>query len=240
MTCENCHTTTANLLPQDHKTAGFFENHKFSAEREDQNCAICHDNNFCESCHTATVMIDESNTAQDFYTPYSPHKFLQNSKMQQITRVHDLNFRYSHGIDAKGKEDQCQTCHQLETFCSECHNSIGEGDYALGGFVPFSHTKANFTTIGVGTGGGEHAILAKRDIESCIACHDIYSGDPNCILCHVDPDGIKGTNPKTHDSGFMDSEKGDWHDDQGSVCFTCHTNTGTAGIGFCGYCHSNN
>lgn len=238
--CGVCHTKTDELLPESHKLASFENNHAFSASNGNSDCAVCHNNNFCEACHSATVMITEANTAKDFYTPYSPFKYKENAKVQQITLVHELNYRYSHGIDAKGKEAKCQTCHSLETFCSECHNAEGTGDYAMGGFVPYSHTQPNFTTIGVGTGGGEHATLAKRDIESCTACHDINGGDPNCILCHNDPDGIKGTNPKTHDLGFMKDVQGDWHDDPGSVCFTCHNNTNTAGIGFCGYCHSSN
>ncbi len=238
-TCESCHISTVNLIPQSHKTADFFENHKFAADMGNQECAVCHDNNFCEDCHTATVMITETNTASDFYTPYSPHKYIDNKNQQQITRVHDLNFRFTHGIDAKVKRDQCATCHQPETFCVECHSSEG-GDFALGGVVPYSHTLNNFLTVGVGTGGGEHAILAKRDIESCAGCHDTQGGDPTCILCHIDTDGIKGTNPKTHANSFMMDAEGDWHSDDGSLCFNCHVNTRTAGIGFCGYCHSSN
>ncbi len=60
---------------------------------------------------------------------------------------------------------------------------------------------------------------------------------PNCILCHSDPDGIKGNDPRTHASGFLNDSNGDWHTDGASVCYDCHSNTNTAGIGFCGYCH---
>lgn len=235
--CESCHKSTAELLPDDHKVVDFRNNHQF-AGIDDQDCAVCHDNNFCETCHTATVMITEPNTNSDFYTPYSPHKLKNNVKQQQITLVHDLNYRFTHGIEARGKSQQCQTCHQPETFCVECHSSTG-GDYAMGGIVPFSHTVSNFTTLGVGSGGGEHAILAKRDMESCIACHDIEGNDPSCIMCHVDYDGVKGTNPKTHEMNFMHDSNGDWHDDDGSVCYNCHTRSVTAGVGFCNYCHGN-
>jgi len=240
--CESCHTATANLLPDDHKTLAFMDNHKFVAANNDENCGMCHDNAFCETCHVATTMLDAPNTSSDFYTPYSPHKLTDNAKQQQLTRVHSLDYVYSHGIDAKGKTSECQTCHETETFCAECHNTTG-GDYAAEGFVPYSHTVQNFVTLGVGSGGGEHATLARRDIERCAACHDTYGADPNCILCHVDSDGIKNTNPKTHSSNFMsDFDDGDWHNDMGSVCFNCHTDanarpSGTPGIGFCGYCH---
>jgi predicted CXXCH cytochrome family protein len=53
---------------------------------------------------------------------------------------------------------------------------------------------------------------------------------------------VKGTNPRTHEPGFLSDEKGLWHDTQGAVCYTCHTDAnarlnGIRGVGFCGYCH---
>lgn len=239
--CELCHQNTADLIPEDHKTVSFNKNHKFAAMGDDENCMMCHNDDFCGTCHVSTTGLDAMNKVDDFYTPYSPHKLKSDVKQQQITRVHDLSFRYTHGIEAKGKTAECQTCHQVETFCAECHNSSG-GDFAIEGFVPYSHTQPNFTTIGVGTGGGQHAILAKRDIESCASCHDTQGADASCIMCHTDNDGIKGTNPRTHDFNFMKDNEGDWHNDDGSVCYTCHTtasaSSGIAGVGFCGYCHN--
>lgn len=232
--CSSCHISTVNLLPDNHKTVGFFKTHKFSAGM-DNDCKLCHSDFFCESCHV-TSGITEANTSRDFITPYSPHNFVDNAKQQNIVRIHDFNYRYTHGIDAKGKTNDCQTCHQTETFCAECHSAEG-GDFALGGIVPLSHAVPNFATFGVGTGGGEHAILAKRDIENCAACHDVQGADPNCILCHSDPDGVKGTNPKTHEINFMRDVEGDWHTDVKSICYDCHSSSNTPGVGFCGYCH---
>ena len=239
--CESCHISTVELVPQDHKQVSFLKNHKFAASKEDSQCQMCHTNTFCESCHVSTTMITEKNNEHDFYTPYSPHKFIDNTKQQNLTRVHDLNYIYTHGIDLKGKTTECQTCHQTESFCAECHDSKAR-DFNLAGNVPTTHRDPNFVTIGVGTGGGKHAILAKRDIEECSSCHDIQGADQNCIMCHVDNDGIKGTNPKTHQRSFRSDLEGDWHTDRGSVCYSCHTDAnarpdGTKGIGFCGYCH---
>lgn len=240
--CEVCHSNTSNLIPANHREVGFSKSHKFHAESMKADCEMCHDNDFCESCHASTTMITEKNVARDFYTPYSPHKFVNNIKQQQITRVHDLSYRFTHGIDLKGKTAECQTCHQTETFCAECHNSKSS-DFSMDGVVPSSHKTNGFVTVGVGTGGGQHAILARRDLERCASCHDVQGADPNCILCHVDNDGIRGTNPKTHISSFMRSSSGgDWHSDVNSVCYQCHTDAnarpgGVKGIGFCGYCH---
>lgn len=238
--CEICHSSNADLIPKNHQTVNFNKNHKFIAEGNSE-CQMCHDNNFCESCHNATNGITEINTEKDFYAPYSPHRLTDNAKQQQLSRVHDLNYRFTHGIDLKGKTTECQTCHETESFCVECHSSQRE-DFAMGGILPSTHSAPNFITLGVGTGGGLHATLAKRDIERCASCHDVEGDDPVCITCHVDNDGIKGTNPRTHEVGFMRDIQGDWHDDFGSVCFTCHTDqfalAKKAGSGFCGYCHS--
>jgi hypothetical protein len=239
--CESCHISTANLIPQDHKSVSYISSHKFAANSIDANCQMCHDikTNSCQTCHVATTGITEQNFADDFYQPYAPNAYIDGAKQQQITRVHELNYRFTHGIDAKGKISDCESCHQVETFCTSCHQS-NERDFALGGILPASHLKTGFATIGAGTGGGDHATLARRDIERCISCHDVQGADPTCITCHLDSDGIKGTNPKTHPAGFMRGENGDWHGDQGSVCFNCHTNSSPksiSGLGFCGYCH---
>jgi hypothetical protein len=238
--CESCHISTADLIPQNHKSAGFISSHKFAANSIDANCIMCHDNNnSCQECHVSTTALSGSNAPSDFYQPYSPSNFTDGAKRLQIVRVHELNYRFIHGIDAKGKTAECQSCHQVETFCSTCHQSELK-DYGLGGIMPASHLKPNFFTIGVGSGGGEHATLARRDIERCSSCHDTYGGDPTCITCHLDSDGVKGTNPKTHTRNFLRDVRGDWHDSQGSICFNCHTSVSPltpAGIGFCGYCH---
>jgi len=234
--CESCHISTVNLIPANHKTSNFKLTHKFAAENKDANCDMCHDNNSCGTCHVGTNMLVEKNTAKDFYKPYSPSGFIDGTKQQQITTVHDLNYVYTHGIDLKGKESECQTCHEVETFCVECHTTPG-GDYAISGFMPSSHKAKDFMIVGVGSGGGLHARDARRDIESCASCHDTQGGDPTCVICHNDPDGIKGTNPKTHPSGFMRDEHGDWHSDKNSICFNCHISANSPGIGFCGYCH---
>jgi hypothetical protein len=237
--CESCHISTVDLKPQSHKSAAFISAHKFAAKEFNANCVMCHDNASCQECHTSTTMITEKNTPNNFYRPYVPSNPGSGVKQQQITKVHDLNYVYTHGIDAKGKTTECQSCHDVDSFCATCHQGR-DADYSMGGVAPYTHLKPTFMSIGVGSGGGDHARLARRDIESCAACHDVQGGDPICISCHTDPDGIQGTNPKTHPAGYMRSVHGDWHDSQGSICFNCHTGSSPsskAGIGFCGYCH---
>jgi hypothetical protein len=237
--CETCHISTADLKPQSHKSLSFISTHKFEARKFNANCVMCHDNASCQECHTSTTMITQQNTSKDFYRPYSPSNSGTGIQQQQITRVHNLNYVYTHGMDAKGKTAECQSCHETESFCVSCHQGKN-ADYSMGGIAPYSHLQPTFMVIGVGTGGGDHAKLARRDIESCASCHDVQGGDPICVSCHMDPDGIKGTNPKTHPANYMRDVHGDWHDSQGSVCYNCHTSaspSSPAGVGFCGYCH---
>jgi c(7)-type cytochrome triheme protein len=239
--CQSCHISTADLKPQSHKSSNFISTHKFAAKKVNANCVMCHDNNnnSCEDCHIATNTITEANTPNDFFQPYAPGTAIKGPKEQKLTRVHDLNYIQTHGIDLKGKTAECQSCHQVETFCVKCHQS-DNADFSMNGVVPFSHTKTDFVLIGVGTGGGEHAALAKRDIESCASCHDVQGGDPVCIKCHIDSDGIRGTDPNTHSANFMRDDHGDWHNNPGSICFNCHTSASPSsppGVGFCGYCH---
>lgn len=181
--CEACHITTANLIPADHKKTDYIKFHKFVASRANANCVMCHDNNSCETCHVGTKMLTEKNAPNDFYQPFLPENFIDGTKQQQLTRVHDLNYRFTHGIDAKLKNAQCQTCHEVETFCVNCHAATG-GDISIGGVLPSSHLSPNFVKF-PGTDGGEHARLARRDIERCIACHDVQGQDPTCITCHT-------------------------------------------------------
>jgi hypothetical protein len=239
--CESCHISTFGLMPQNHKSNDYLHSHKFQVWEANANCMMCHDNVTCQDCHVATTSITEMNLPDDFYTPYMPGNSIDGSKQQALLKVHgDLNYRYSHGIDAKGKTTECQTCHQIETFCANCHQSEG-GDFAMGGIVPTSHLLSDFAIPNIGSGGGEHAVLARRDIERCMSCHDVQGADPKCLECHLDSDGIKGTDPKTHAVRYMFHEEGDWHENPGSVCYNCHTSASPDSpitSGFCNYCHS--
>ena len=122
--CESCHISTYNLLPDNHRNVDFTRAHKFMAWESDANCMMCHDNITCQECHVATNVITEINSADDFYQPYMPSNTIDGTKQQVISKVHnDPNYRFYHGIDAKGRTSECQTCHQVESFCANCHQS---------------------------------------------------------------------------------------------------------------------
>jgi hypothetical protein len=240
--CENCHTSFTNLIPQDHLVADFKKEHRQRTRLGalEVSCATCHTQNFCADCHGAAPFIQMGKSA--LMTDPSPRTSVgaDGPRTMNLQMVHTMNYRYTHGMDAKARSSDCYSCHSAQKFCAECH---AEGDRLTPGMQPASHLAAGFTTIGVGSGGGRHAMLARRDIESCMSCHDVRGGDPVCVTCHVDADGIRGTDPRTHPGGFMkDQEDGSWHRDAGASCYVCHTDmnaspNGAAGKGFCGYCH---
>ncbi len=244
--CEVCHADLYSLKPDDHLSSNFLNEHKIVFNpltgKNNDNCMMCHTDNFCQVCHTP-VKYSGKNTKNNFYAPYYTKVSgtrTDRTALQNLTTVHDMNYLYTHGLDAGHKGFECKTCHDPVEFCASCHQ---DGGNTVTGIAPYSHRKGNFTTFGVNSGGGLHAELARKDIESCQNCHDVEGADPVCIKCHFDNDGIKGTNPRTHEFGFLSDEKGIWHDTPGAICYHCHTDPnakpdGKRGIGFCGYCHS--
>ena len=244
MNCEGCHNNLTNLKPGNHLQPNFLNEHRTVSDvsSEKNNCMMCHSDNFCQACHSP-VNFQGKNTKEDFYAPYYTKENgvrTDRAALQKVSNTHNLGYRNTHGLDAQSRSYECKSCHEVQNFCVTCHQEGGE---LITGFAPQSHLQPGFTTLGVNTGGGLHSALAKKDIESCMSCHDVQGGDPVCITCHFDNDGIKGTNPRTHDAGFMADEKGIWHDTQGAICYTCHTDNnakpnGIRGVGFCGYCHT--
>jgi hypothetical protein len=239
--CEACHTTVVDLTPASHLIANFRREHRLPARIGglDVGCATCHTQSFCADCHSAAGLLNVS--TRDLMVDPAPRGGTSVTPNQlKVQMVHGLNYRFTHGLDAKAKAAECQTCHSAQEFCVQCH--AAGGNVSQGSFKPSWHFGPDFTRLGVGSGGGRHAELARRDIENCMTCHDLQGDDPTCILCHSDADGIRGTNPKTHPSGFHSGEHGSWHSDPGATCYSCHTDMnahpgGRKGMGFCGYCH---
>ena len=145
-------------------------------------CATCHAESFCQDCHTGTELQSLGFKKDLMSEPSSRSSTKDSPKQLRLQQAHGLNYRYTHGIDAKSKILDCASCHEQQSFCATCHEA--GGNISQGTFKPESHRIAGFTTIGKGTGGGRHAELARRDIESCAACHDVQGSDPTCMLCH--------------------------------------------------------
>ncbi|MFQ6675094.1 MAG: hypothetical protein ACE5LH_01990 [Fidelibacterota bacterium] len=233
--CITCHDHPEDLRPADH-TPFWLTQHRFAALQDDETCTVCHTEATCDNCHSGGTLSRDDLTGLNPYPSFRPDG---SNRGQVLIRNHDLNYEYFHGLDAKSQARDCQVCHTVE-FCSDCHRN--ENDILLNkpdfhGGPDWGAVRYPYGTDFANVSGGRHAELARRDMESCQACHDIEGGDPTCVDCHMDRDGIRGTDPKTHRAGFMNGVRGDWHDTDVSLCFTCHENTHQKGEGFCGYCH---
>jgi len=174
--CETCHTNFATLRPKEHNRTNFVKEHKLYARMQDASCASCHTQESCQDCHVNAGLVQTTPGGADMVSPRSP-RLTANDRGQgmALTRVHDLNFRFTHGIAASSKITECASCHDSKDFCSTCHAAGGNVNQLE--FRPQSHQRVRFVTIGVGSGGGLHAYLARRDIESCMSCHDAQGAD---------------------------------------------------------------
>ena len=232
--CRTCHTADAVLIPNTHNS-DWAVSHGHAAAFNEDKCADCHRDNYCEDCHSGTRLLEIGDSDKDYIGPNTPST--EDGQNMVLVKVHDLNYRYSHGIDANSKKTDCTLCHQETQFCVRCHQEDEKITY----LKPSWHSGPDWGAIveAVGSGGGKHAELARRDIERCASCHDSQGEDPVCLMCHRDFVPGRGNDLKTHSPGmFSGMGGGSWHVDEGSICYNCHTDSKTAGIGFCGYCHS--
>ena len=229
--CENCHPKVEVIRPRSHGVS-FLHEHKAQVRAGTMPCAKCHDEAYCQECHLGARLTEQKSPA-DRAGPGEPQD--RGKTNQIVQRQHALNYRFTHPMDAVGKERECATCHDQRAFCADCHRAAGVDDRRV---KPVWHGDVGGPWIlGRVGNGGRHAAWARRDIERCAACHDVERGDPSCLQCHVDFDGRRGSDPRTHDRYAGRDDDWGFHTDPGAVCFTCHVNTKRPGAGFCGYCH---
>lgn len=220
--CAVCHTHVEWLLPEDHG-ADWVLDHVEVARQNDRSCESCHQPSFCQECHDGAALGMSIKGEPD--KPASPIGELavahEGRDLITLQRVHNLNYRYTHGTDVRAKTSDCAVCHETQTFCAACHSPESE----LARKRPVSHDLPNFRF-------SAHALEARNDIERCAACHDITAAEPSCLQCHR-------TTVSPHPAGFMEDVKGPWHDDENAVCFVCHDNRSrVTGVGFCSSCHA--
>lgn len=185
--CEACHTNFAQLLPKDHLRSDFrrFHGETTRLGAMDVSCENCHRQTFCQECHQTTGLKDFTGTGRDLQTDPRPRTSPKDDPRQTVLqRVHDLNYRFTHGVDARARQSECASCHNQQEFCSQCHQA--GGNITQSHFKPASHMIPGFVKMGVGSGGGLHAEEARRDMESCASCHDAEGQDPVCLTCHAE------------------------------------------------------
>lgn len=172
--CETCHRNTrSQLKPESHQDA-WVNNHGPEARLGEGTCFSCHRTNECQECHEGAQLSEWVDSQHQI--PFASR--MEGTKGQAVLSVHGQNFRFLHGLEARGKRRECATCHELEAgeFCAPCHRSVGDQ-----GIRPVWHGGADWVPL---NGGGRHARMARQDLENCISCHDLDGGDPTCQRCH--------------------------------------------------------
>ena len=170
--CASCHTDIRFIKPADH-IPGFMLSHKqIVATHGTANCMMCHGEETCAECHQSGKLHMLKGSAEPIGSMGLSFQGNANTLQQ---RVHALDYLFVHSMDAKGKTSKCQTCHEPETFCSDCHNNSKKS------LRPAWHDAAGF----ISAGGGFHGKMARKDMESCVSCHQVDGADPTCLRCHT-------------------------------------------------------
>ena len=175
--CSWCHVSEDDLRPEFH-TSDWLHQHRTIVNsppiKAEENCMMCHQENWCQDCHVGSQLTESSpKSVFPFYRPSEWGK-----KPQVSSRVHSLNYRFIHPLDAKGKDRFCTTCHEFTEFCVECHRE------AQNNIIPEWHQGVDWApSINF---GGRHADFARRDLERCMGCHDLQGQATICLRCHVD------------------------------------------------------
>ena len=177
--CSACHTAAPSTLIPDSHVIGWRDDHGRVARLSDDSCVPCHTVSDCQECHDGALLNDLATLGASLQTPFAPTVGEIGDGMV-LQRVHGLNFRFLHALEARGKSSECITCHELDSgdFCAECHNPA-DADVR-----PIWHGGAGWVLAVSGGNGGRHAATARRDIENCVACHDLEAAEPACATCH--------------------------------------------------------
>jgi hypothetical protein len=189
-TCESCHRNLVLLVPSDHRQSGFLRNHRERVRlgEFEASCQMCHAETYCQECHQG-VGLKAFGPGELMSDPAPRVSGKDSPNRIRLQNVHELGYRFTHGIDAKSRRSECASCHSAQEFCVQCHEAGGNINQA--GFKPASHSVPGFAGVGRGTGGGLHAEEARRDMESCISCHDVEGRDPTCLTCHTEGGGVR-------------------------------------------------
>ena len=154
---------SATRLTKSLHSADIASRHGSVAASARVNCAQCHSEQTCSACHAA----------------------------QESRRFHADNFIERHAVEVFASSADCQSCHNTERFCRDCHARTG---IASSGRMnaAFHNGQAKWVL--------SHGQAARTGMESCASCHR----QNDCVRCHSATGGW-GVNP--HRPGFRASAR---------------------------------
>lgn len=156
--CQDCHREAGVIT---NHGAFFVTDHRLLAQKAGNNCAECHQQSFCLDCHKGggiTTDLQKSRSRSGEYMP----------------KTHRFDFISIHSIKAADNPQNCYRCHE-SSFCQDCHTNIRN----KGSMKIKSHRKAGTSQIYLWN--ADHAAEARRNLQSCEACHP--DADV-CVACH--------------------------------------------------------
>ena len=114
-------------------------------------------------------------------------------------KIHPNDFLSMHPEAARQDNPRCVSCHQLQTFCADCHRRTGVArDVASGRIAKrdrFHPPPSEWTNAP--RGPMHHSWEAERNLNACVSCHT----ERDCATATKGVNGGMGVNP--HPMGFQ-------------------------------------
>ncbi len=199
LNCSKCHTGLNTIsikrLSRFTHNAGFKKNHGILARTDISTCEQCHQTSFCDTCHNTNAKILPA-----VRYPEAPQRQL----------IHRGDWLAVHSIDANEDPSSCYRCHSASN-CRQCHirKGVAAGTSSNSASPHPAGTDFLFNTASPQF----HGRLARRNINTCAACHS-GGTDAVCIQCHK----VGGIGGNPHPADFR-SGMNKYKD---KVCITCH------------------
>lgn len=202
--CTTCHRSSPNGLLQTRFPEGDLKPHQAITEMAhdtdwsvrhrwigaDQGavCANCHQERDCTKCHDGST---------------------------RPSAVHPNDWLTLHPQQSQRNSPRCASCHTAQTFCAECHATLGVSQLA----APNVRSSARFHPPASQwtRGANRHSTEAKRSLTSCVSCH----AERDCVRCHSAATRSDGISP--HPRGFT-KKCGRLLSANSRACKACHGN----------------
>lgn len=188
--CNDCHKGEGIAPNHD---SDWVRGHRLIAGKANNNCAQCHIQSYCLDCHQGGGINADLST-DSFRRDYVP-------------KSHRSDFIAIHPVKALDNPQSCLRCHD-QSYCNSCHSRFPKGSLRIK-----SHQMLGANGQRYAPAINEHATEARRNLQSCQACHP--EGDV-CIQCHAS--GKTNPHPRNWKgiSGNLRNRAGD------KVCLKCH------------------
>jgi len=219
-------TIAAFPKPDGHENEDFVWTHGQLAQEDNPNCAVCHTQESCESCHMNASQLTVV-TALGTDARMAELMSDRAGRWPTPDNHQDLTWRVQHGSMAASDPASCGNCHSQQS-CEGCH-----GDEAVSWMpaLPVSHSD-----------GPQGALIEEKAPPQHVPGFEFTHGDmvgsrgTDCMACHI-PDDCSSCHEGAVDSGHHDDNFFMRHAAeayaQDTTCVNCHSTEV-----FCRDCHA--